>query len=67
MRERVVEIKITKKQFCYREHKFTNPDEQKCVFGYDAFQDTCINCRWYGENIFSADIIGQMQTKEGDK
>lgn len=67
MRERTIEIKILKKQYCYKEQKGKTPEEKLCPFGFESYQDTCTNCRWYGEDILSSDITGTLTNTEQKK
>jgi D-lyxose ketol-isomerase len=61
VRERTIEIKLIKKQFCYREKKLKEQEEQACPYDYEEFKDSCINCRWYGENVISREDVEKLK------
>lgn len=63
MRERTIEIKVAKRQFCYGEEKVRLKElkEFNCPWGYEKYEEVCINCRFYSEKIFSSKITGEMK------
>lgn len=70
MKEKTIEVKVTKKVFCYKEVKAKgqqnlSPD---CPFNLKNYEDEkCTHCRWNGETILSSEIIGEMKKIEEDK